>query len=57
VPSNYSGGFDDHQGPGPVGPHRTQGDPEQAVHREEPGTAATVRDGGELVAQGEIVED
>ena len=57
VPGDHGGWFDDHQGPGPVGPHRTQGDPEQAVGRQEPGTAAAVRHGGQLVAQGEIVED
>jgi len=56
VPGHRRGGFDDHQGPGPVGPHRTQGDPEQAVGREEPGTAAAVCPGGELVAQGEIIQ-
>jgi hypothetical protein len=34
-----------------------EGDPEQAVGREKSRTAAAVRDGGQLVAQGEIVED
>ena len=41
---------------GGEGHHRTQGDPEQAVGREEPGTAAAVCQGGELVAQGEIIQ-
>jgi len=57
VPGDHGGRFDGHQGPGPVGAQRLQGDPEQAVGREKARTAAAVRHGCQLVAQGEIVED
>lgn len=42
--------------PGPVGPHLTQRDPEDAIDRYEPRTTAAVRDSGELLPQGEIVQ-
>jgi len=56
VPGDDGGGFDDRQGPGPVGPHLTQRDPEDAINRYEPRTAAAVRESGELLPQGEIIQ-
>lgn len=57
VPRDHSGGFDDRQGGGPVGPHRTQCDPEGAIDDHESRTTSTACGDGELLSQGEVVQD
>ena len=56
VPPDDGSELNDRQGLCPVSPHLAQGDPEEAVARDQPWAAASVSQGGELLAEGEILE-
>ena len=56
VPGDDGGGSDDRQCTGPVGPNPAQGHPEETVGRPEAWPAPAVSEGGELLAEGEILE-
>jgi len=56
VPGDDGGGFHDRQRGAPVGPDRTERDPEGAIDRDQARPAAAAHGDGELLAQGKIVE-
>lgn len=57
MPADHGLGFDDRQGRGPLGPRLDQPGPEQAVAHGQPRPCVEPAQGGELLAQGKVLQD